>query len=63
MKFKTTNIKFFYLDIFENYSAKFIIFIYKKTIYCKIFIFIDRIKNYIYIVDKVAICKNLFFCF
>lgn len=63
IKFRVANIEFFHLDAFESYDAKFIIFAHKKTIYREVFIFVDRVNDYVYIVDEVAIRENLFFCF
>jgi len=58
-----SNLDFFYLDALDNYKLDNIIFAYKKTIYREVFIFVERINNYIYIVNKVAIRDNLFLCF
>jgi len=58
------NLDFFYLDILDNYRLDNIIFVYKKTIYREVFIFVERVNNYIYIVNKVVVRDNLslYFC-
>jgi len=62
-RFKTSNLDFFYLDALDNYKLDNIIYAYKKTIYREIFIFVERINNYAYVVNKVVIRNNLFLCF
>jgi hypothetical protein len=63
-RFKMFNLDFFYLDILDNYRLDNIIFVYKKTIYREVFIFVERVNNYIYIVNKVVVRDNLslYFC-
>jgi len=61
-KFKIFNLDFFYLDALDGYKLNNIIFTYKKTIYREVFIFVERINNYAYIVDKIIVRNNLFFC-
>ncbi len=62
-RFKTSNLDFFYLDALDNCKLDNIIFAYKKTIYREIFIFVERINSYAYVVNKVVIRNNLFLCF
>jgi hypothetical protein len=50
-----SNLDFFYLDALDSYKLNNIIFVYKKTIYKEVFIFVERINNYIYIINKVVI--------
>jgi len=54
-RFKTSNFDFFYLDASNSYKLNNIIFAYKKTIYREIFIFVKRINNYVYVVNKVVV--------
>jgi hypothetical protein len=54
-RFKTSNLDFFYLNALNNYELNNIIFAYKKTIYREVFIFVERINNYIYVVGEVII--------
>jgi len=54
-RFKTSNLDFFYLDALDSYKSSNIIFVYKKTIYRDLFIFVERINNYAYIVSEIAI--------
>jgi len=54
-QFKTFNLDFFHLDALNNYELSNIIFAYKKKIYRKIFIFVKRINNYVYVVNEVVI--------
>ncbi len=49
------NLNFFHLDALNNYKLSNIIFAYKKTIYKKVFIFVERINNYVYVVNEVVI--------
>jgi len=53
--FKTSNLDFFCLDALNNYKLNNIIFAYKKTIYREVFIFVEHINNYAYVVNKIAI--------
>jgi len=62
-RFMTFDLDFFYLDTSNSYKLDNVIFVYKKTIYKKVFIFVERINNYIYIVNKIVVRNNLFLCF
>jgi len=62
-RFKTSNLDFFYLNALNNYKSSNIIFVYKKTIYREIFIFVERINNYVSIVSKIVVRNNFSFCF
>ncbi len=54
-RFKTSNLDFFHLDALDNYKLNNIIFAHKKTIYREVFIFVERINDYIYVVDEIVI--------
>jgi len=54
-RFKISNLDFFYLDALNNYKLDNIIFVYKKTIYKEVFIFVEHINNYAHVVDEIAI--------
>ncbi len=60
-RFKMLNLDFFYLDALDNYKLDNIIFVYKKTIYREVFIFVERINNYVYVVNKIIVRDNLSF--
>jgi hypothetical protein len=49
------NLNFFHLDALNNHKLSNIIFAYKKTIYKKVFIFVERINDYVYVVNEVVI--------
>jgi len=54
-RFKTSNLGFFYLDALDNYELDNIIFAHKKTIYREVFIFVERINDYAYVVGEVVV--------
>ena len=62
-RFKAIDFDFFHLDVFENYESNDIIFVHKKTIYREVFIFVQRINDYVYVINEFVVRENLFFCF
>ncbi len=54
-RFKTSNLSFFHLDALDNYELDNIIFAHKKTIYKEVFIFVERVNDYVYVVDEVIV--------
>ena len=61
-RFKAIDFDFFHLDVFENYESNDIIFVHKKTIYREVFIFVQRVNNYVHVIDESVVRENLFFC-
>ncbi len=57
-----SNLDFFYLDALNNYKLNNIIFAYKKIIYREVFIFIERVNNYVYVVNEIVIRDNFSLC-
>jgi len=54
-RFKTPNLDFFHLDALDNYKLNNIIFAHKKTIYREVFIFVERINDYVHVVNEVVV--------
>jgi len=54
-RFKAPNLGFFHLDALDSYELNNIIFVHKKTIYRKVFIFVERINDYAYVVDEIVV--------
>ena len=61
-RFKAIDLDFFHFDVFESYESNDIIFAHKKTIYREVFIFVQRVNDYAYVIDEFVVRENLFFC-
>ena len=60
--FKAINLDFFHFDVFESYESNDIIFAHKKTIYREVFTFVQRVNDYVHVIDEFVVRENLFFC-
>ena len=63
IKFSTQDLGFFHPDLPESYSTGYIIYIYKETIFYKVYTFNKRVYNYTILVGKILVKENLLIYF
>ena len=61
-RFKAIDLDFFHFDVFESYESNDIIFFHKKTIYREVFTFVQRINDYVHVVNEFVV-REFFFDF
>ena len=62
-RFKIANVNYLYFDMSESYETDMIIFFNREIIYKEMFVFINRVRNYVTTLIEFEVLINLSSCF